>query len=315
MRRKIIRQGHNTFTISLPKKWCDSHNLKEGEEIEIGEKGEVLVLSKEAYRGDESISLDISGLERGAIILLIESLYTYGYNNLKLATKDVKVHDYMHKKDLPVNSVIQNAINRLIGAELVSSSKNNFEIEVLIQDSQEKFDVTLRRLFLLIMSMFESFIEGIKKKDKSKMEAVEMEHINVKKFSNYALRLLNKFGHQEAEKTTFYFAIIKFLSKFDETIKNFAGYTIREGKLDLSEKCIDMIEEISGAFKKYYSIFYKYDLKKMSELHMDRDLFKQRLYVEKYKSLSKDDIFILAGLTQGYDVILELMELRMAIEH
>lgn len=315
MRRKIIRQGHNTLTISLPKKWCDSHSLKEGEEIDIGEKGELLVISKEAYRGDESISLDISGLERGAIMLLIESLYTYGYSSIKLSTKDFKVHDYMHKKELLVSSVIQNAISRLIGAELVISSGSNFEIEVLIQDSQEKFDVTLRRLFLLIISLFESFIAGIRTKDKSKMEAVEAEHINVKKFSNYALRLLNKFGHKDAEKTSFYFAIIKFLSKFDETVKNFAGYTIREGKLDLSEKCADMIEEISSAFKKYYSIFYKYDLKKMSELHMERDLFKQKLYAEKCRSLSKDDIFILAGLTQCYDIILELMELRMAVEH
>jgi phosphate uptake regulator len=315
MRRKVIRQGHNTFTVSLPKKWCDSHNLKEGEEIDIGEKGDLLILSKEAYRGTGEIDIDITGLERGAIMLLIESLYTYGYGNIKLTTKDAKIQDYMHKKEIAVSSVIQNAISRLIGAELVNSSKNSFEIEVLIEDSQEKFDVTLRRLFLLIISMFESFIEGIRKKDKSKMEAVETEHINIKKFSNYALRLLNKFGYLDAEKTTFYFAIIKFLGKFDEIIKNFAGYTIIEGKLDLSEKCADMIEEINEAFKKYYGIFYKYDLRKMSELHKERDLFKQKLYSEKYKYLTKEDVFVLAGLTQCYDIILDLIELRMAIEH
>lgn len=313
MRRKIIKQGYNTLTISLPRRWCKDHSLKGGEEIDISEKGNSLVLSKEAYKGTESVTVDITGLNRSTIILLIQSLYNYGYELINITTKDSKAKYYMYNEEYPISSIINDSINRLVGAEIISSTPSSFKIQIIIDESKEKFDVILRRIFRLIMELFDIFVEGIRKRDKAMIESIEFKHISVKKFANYALRLLNKFGHEEADKTTFYFAIVSFLSKIDEIVKNFAGHTIREGRLDLSKTCSDMIEEISKAFKLYYESFYKYDINKISELQKIRDMFKQRLYVEKYKSLSKDDVFILSGLTQVFDVLLDLSELRIAI--
>jgi len=154
MRRKIIRQGHNTLTVSLPIRWCESHGLKEGEEIDIGEKGECLILSKEAYRGTGEITVDVTGLNRSTIIMLIESLYTYGYDKINIITKDSKAKWHMFDRDFSIQSVIRYAIDMLIGAEVVSSSKNRYEIAVMTEDSREKFDMTLRRVFLLIMILF-----------------------------------------------------------------------------------------------------------------------------------------------------------------
>jgi len=34
MKRKIIKQGHNTLTITLPSKWAHKLNLKAGEEVD-----------------------------------------------------------------------------------------------------------------------------------------------------------------------------------------------------------------------------------------------------------------------------------------
>lgn len=313
MRRRIIKQGHNTLTVSLPRKWCSNHALKEGEEIEVGEKGNCLILSKETYKGTGNVSVDITGLDRSTIILLMQSLYIYGYDLMTITTKDTKAKYYMENKDINISAIINDAVGRLIGAEIISSSLSSYKIQVITDDSKEKFSVVLRRVFRLIIELFDLFIEGIRKKDKTMIEAIEFKHLSARKFANYALRLLNKFGHEEADKTTFYFAIITFLNKICEIIKNFAGHTIREGSLKLSKKCSDMIEEIRNAFNSYYESFYKYDTKQISELHKNRDLFKNRLYIEKYKTFSKDEIFILGAFTQIYDILLDLNELRMAV--
>jgi phosphate uptake regulator len=313
MKRRVIKQGYNTFTISLPKKWCDSHELSGRDEIDVSEKGNCLLLSKEAYKGAEKISVDVTGLNRATIILLVESLYNYGYSLITVTTKDKSAKDTMHHKDISMPSLINICTSRLIGAEIISSSPNLYTIEVITEDSKEKFEVVLRRIFRLIIELFELFVEGIRKRDKAAIESIEFKHITIKRFSNYALRLLNKFGHEEANKTTFYFAIVCFLSKIDEIVKNFAAHTISEGRLDLSKGCSDMIEEVGNAFKLYYSLFYKYDLSQLSKLHEMRDALKNKLYIEKYKSLEKDDVFILSGITQALDALLDLSELRMAI--
>lgn len=315
MRRKIIKQGHNTLTVSLPKRWCESHNLRDGEEIDISEKGSCLIVSRETYKGSGSVNVDITGLDRSTIILLLHSLYTHGFDTIIITTKDSVSRYYMGKKDISISSIIQDGISRLIGVEITSSSQNMYKIEMIADDSREKFDVVLRTIFRLIIELFEMFIDGIRKKEKGIVDSIDLKHINISRFINYALRLLNKFGHDNADKTTYYFAIVSFLCKADEIVKNFVRHTIHEQRLDLSMKCCDMIEEISTAFKEYYDLFYKYDLKKVSELHKKRDLFKQKLYIERYANLSKDDVFILSGMTQIYDVLLDLIKLRMAITH
>jgi len=313
MRRKIIRQGHNTFTVSLPIRWCEGHGLKEGQEIDINEKGECLILSKEAYRGTGEITVDITGLDRSTITILIEGLYTYGYNKINVITRDAKVPHYMFETELPVQFVIHHATNLLIGAEIVSSSKNKYEIAVMTEDSRDKFDITLRRIFLLIMGLYETFLEGIKKKDKAAIAALDLEHDNIMKFINYALRLLNKFGHEDADKTTFYFSIIQFLHKAERFPKNFAWYIITN--LNIGKKACDLAEEAFQGFKDFYDVFYKYDIKKIGEIHKKRDLYRLKMGREIPKNLTKDEIFLVATVSNVYEVVLDLCELKMAIEH
>lgn len=313
MRRKIIRQGHNTFTVSLPIRWCEGHGLKEGQEIDINEKGECLILSKEAYRGTGEISVDVSGLDRSTIIMLIESLYTYGYDKIIVTTKDSKAKWHMFDRDFTVSSVIHYTTNMLIGAEIVSSSKNRFEIAVMTEDSREKFDMTLRRVFLLIMELYDAFLEGVRKKDKNLTDAIDLQHANIMKFVNYALRLLNKFGHEDADKTTFYFSIINYLNRAERIPKNITGYVVNH--LNNSKKACDIIEEIFGEFGDYYGAFYKYDVKKISAITIKRDALKNKIFHEEYKNLGKDDIFVLSCFSNILDEILGLCELRMAIEH
>ena len=313
MRRKIIRQGHNTFTVSLPIRWCENHGLKGGHEIDINEKGECLILSKEAYRGTGEISIDISGLDRSTIIMLIESLYTYGYDKIIVTTKDSKAKWHMFDRDFTISSVIHYTTNMLIGAEIVSSSKNRFEIAVMTEDSREKFDMTLRRVFLLIMELYDTFLEGVRKKDKNLTDAIDLQHANIMKFINYALRLLNKFGHDDADKTTFYFSIINYLHRAERIPKNIAGYVVNH--LNNSKKACDIMEEIFQEFKDYYEAFYKYDVKKISAITIKRDALKNKIFHEEYKNLSKDDIFVLSCFSNILDEILGLCELKMAIEH
>jgi phosphate uptake regulator len=302
--------------MSLPRKWCDRNKLEEGEEIDVIEKGEHLLLSKGVSKGIGKVSVDISGLDRSTIIMLVLSLYQYGYDTIVINTKDSKAKYHLANKEVSIASTVSEAISRLIGAEIISSSKNSYTIEVVTEDAREKFDTVLRRIFRLLIEMFDAFIEGIRNKDKEQLESVAFfQQINIRKFANYALRLLNKFGHKEAENTTFYFAIVKYLNKTSEMIKNFAGFLVVEGSMNnLSDKFCDLMEEINKSVKLYYDSFYKYDIKQISQLHMNRDLFKRKLYRD-YKKLSKDDLFVLGNMMQIFAILLDLSEMRMAIGH
>jgi hypothetical protein len=63
--------------------------------------------------------------------------------------------------------------------------------------------------------------------------------------------------------------------------------------------------------KSYYSCFYRYELRSMSELHRRRDLFKRR--IARLSRLSAEELFLAGGLAQVADIMLDLSELRMAV--
>ena len=47
MKRKIIKQGHNTLTVTLPADWANRMKLGAGDEIDLSEKGNSLSLTTE----------------------------------------------------------------------------------------------------------------------------------------------------------------------------------------------------------------------------------------------------------------------------
>jgi phosphate uptake regulator len=49
MKRKVIKQGHNTLTITLPNKWASRFNLAAGDEIDLNEKDNGLFISTEKH--------------------------------------------------------------------------------------------------------------------------------------------------------------------------------------------------------------------------------------------------------------------------
>ena len=47
MKRRIIKQGHNTLTITLPSKWAKKFNINPGDEVELIEQGKDLKIATE----------------------------------------------------------------------------------------------------------------------------------------------------------------------------------------------------------------------------------------------------------------------------
>lgn len=313
MRRKIIRQGHDTMTLSLPKKWCENHKLKSGDEVEVEEKGINLLISKEAFKGAGSTTVDVTGLDRSTIMLLIQSLYTYGYDSMEIKTSDSKVKWHWGNREIGMPVLINQSINRLIGAELVSSSKASYRIQVIAGELKESFDIVLKRIFLLTQDLFETFMERYRKSDFHIIEQIELQYLQLRRFMNYSLRLLNKFGYEDASKTTFYFGIIKSFSRIVESLKNISGPM--EKPMKVSRKACDIMQEVKEAYDEYYNLFYKYSIDKVSGIVKRRDIFKRKVYYEEFKKLDREDVSLLSSMEQVMDSIIDLSELKMAIEH
>ncbi len=314
MKRKVIKQGHNTLTITLPKVWVNEQSIQAGSEIEVTNHGDHLKISNlQTTRAKETVSSDVSNLDRTSIILLIQAFYRFGYDTINIQTNKIKSVHHRKNCDVTVSYVIHNTINRLIGSELISSTSTSFSIKKITEESKDEFDTVLRRIFLLLKEEMNVFIKGIKNKDSEVLQTIEFHHINIKKFINFCLRLLNKFGHDDDKKSSFYFSLILYLSKIEDFIKNASRY-ITKSKLHLTPKSVEVIKQISQVMDQFYELFYSFDLKKVEAFIKSREDIRIDFFKE-LNQFSKHDLIIIGGLLQIPELILDMAELRIALEN
>jgi phosphate uptake regulator len=60
MRRKIIKQGNNSYTLTLPIKWVKEYNLDGADEVEIIEEEGSLKIVSEQKKIKKEISITIN---------------------------------------------------------------------------------------------------------------------------------------------------------------------------------------------------------------------------------------------------------------
>ena len=182
MKRKVIKQGNGTLTITLPKQWCNKLNLSGGEDIEVTEMENNLVINKFFSKTEQKVSVDVSNLDRSTILMIIQSLYRYGYDIIEIISTDTMVFHHRIGKKINLSKIVYNAANRMVGAEVISTSKKRYVIKRLAEESINEFSTILRRVFLLLNEMIELFVESIEKNDLEGFKSIEFHHSNIKKF-------------------------------------------------------------------------------------------------------------------------------------
>ncbi len=153
MKRRVIKQGNNTLTITLPRKWARQMNLQAGNEIELVEGKEGLIIATTPPQLHKSIYVNVSAIDFIRIKHIISILYKSGYDEIKIA--------YNTKEQL---GVIQEAVNRqLIGMEITELFDKKCVLHLIIKEEQTELENIFRRTFLTLLSFSEGYADLLAK--------------------------------------------------------------------------------------------------------------------------------------------------------
>ncbi|HLD43244.1 MAG TPA: AbrB/MazE/SpoVT family DNA-binding domain-containing protein [Candidatus Nanoarchaeia archaeon] len=313
MKRKIIQVGHSTQLVSLPRKWCLSHNIRKGDEIEVEEKGQQIVVSKERIPEVKKIEIDVSGLDRTSIIIYIRGLYIRGFDEIGIHFSKPSAYHFRTREFVDMRSIIRTEVERLIGVEVLSFKDDFCMLKDLSEPSFKDFEVVLRRIFMLLLDMLETFIEGLKQHKNDKIHTIEDKHGLVTKFASYTLRILNKRGYPpDPEKVTVIYHTIAMLDKVRDTVK----YSAREAAL-LKKKMDDSsITNITLIYKNlhlFYGIFYKYDPNRVTDMYHNRDMYIRRIKDLKEK-IPPAELLILTSMEPILEFLVELTKILLSLQ-
>ena len=336
MRRRVIKQGHNTLTITIPSKWARQFNIKAGDEIDLKEKDNGLFISTEK-RGEKLYAeIDISGLDIPSIWKYFMAVYREGYDEIRVKFNTEERYDSpykfftSHAVDMSYSKktgnytpfeLIQQITNRFIGFEVIEHHKEHCVIKDMADISSKEFDSSLRRVFLLIQQMSEELSEAIKTNNTKILEHTHDIDINVDKFHDFCIRVLNKTGFKDVRKSHLLFSTLYLLEMIGDEFKNLALHIIK----DMDGKRLDNLKQlgemIAEQFNRFYELFYSFSKDKITEMSkrdMEIYFYLPKLYKKKpgkRSQLSDDELEIFNHFRRIGKYVNALVELRIEMEY
>jgi phosphate uptake regulator len=251
MERKLVKHGEFTLMVSLPSKWIKNNKLDKGDKINLEQTGNTLSITSEKISSEKSNkTIEVSGLSP-LINRYLVAQYVKGVDELEIKFKHPKeIVDFQNR-----------VINELLGFEIIRQSQNSVLIKDLTGISNQDIDEVIKRIFFIINSMFEELLIALEKKQT--LSPVIQSDISINKFCNFCLRLLNKKGYKDFEKTSQVYSIVEGLEEIGDTIKYFAKELERNRKIEKNHLVV--IEDLKKSFDLFEDLFFNFSDEKSVE--------------------------------------------------
>lgn len=309
-------------------KWAKRHNLKAGEEIDLQETGNSLLINTSEAHKQKSTVLELKGADVPFIWRSVISAYRagydkitvhfknpdeesknpytgFGYNNLQLLFWKGIVH-------LSPIEAIQALVNRLIGVEIIDQKETHCVIKEMGETSYKEFDNALRRIFLLLLSIASECYEGYAKNHKEPLRSINLIDTNIDRFEDFCLRVLNKRGYKENEKTPVMYTIIFLLELIGDEYKKLALHFL-DLKTKPNQRMIREFEIQNKQLRRLYETFYNFSDKKVAEIYVE-DGKGDKYLNDHYAKFSDQEKEIIHHFKKIGIYLLSLTELRIDLE-
>lgn len=332
MRRKVIKQGHNTLTLTLPSEWVKKLNIQPGDEIDLTESQGGLIINGKQHNGHKKTIIDINGLSVPMIWRFFQSVYREGYDEIKIIYNPHEDYESAYnfytsqfafkrmgeKPDAKKTGLemLEGLINRFIGMEIIDNGSNYCTVKEMGELTSKEFDNSLRRIFLLIQELFDktlSLIEENKIGDIKVCKIIHAMDINIDRFIDYCCRINNKINDSSFQKNKpVLFATLFILELLGDEFK-YIGTHLAKTKKPVKE-VLPFAQSVKEHFDMYYRLFYKFD--KQATIEFGENDF--RIYNEHFnwkESENSELRSIRRHFMQLSKLIFCLTELRIEMEY
>lgn len=173
--RKLQRVGRSTITVSLPNRWIKENGIKPGDIVFIipEKDGALRIIPRERFHQEEVeeeyvINADTC-MDPGLLERLIVGAYLLGKSIIRIISAKRIEKDHM--------DVIRRIVRKLVGLGILEETENNVLLHCSLDLTKFKFDMLIRRLALLVLTVFSEAMQALlKNDDKLAQEAIEREN-------------------------------------------------------------------------------------------------------------------------------------------
>ncbi len=283
MKRKVVSQGPSSMMVSLPIKWVKEFGISKGDEVDISEQGQNLVVSSEKKKVGGKVVISLESDDQFYVYRHIQSAYVNGYDEIGFRYSSSKI----------ANGVQEAITKFLVGFELISQDKDGCIIKSISSEKEEEFDVVLKRVFQGILQMDELFYNFLKKGED--MDLI----INLERINNRQVLYLQRVVNRGKVGSEFLYAILMLLEKLANEYKFIIYNKAHEGKI--GSKVLKHYTRLHKQIENVYDVFVNYDSKKVSKIVLED------IRTEEFKVLFKENAYLTYSFMKIVDLLRSLL--------
>lgn len=300
VKRKVNRVGTSTLTVSLPSKWAKMYGVKPGDEIELVEDNEKLLISPQAI-----ILLPKKAtihLKKGQPFMrrFLNIKYRDGYDEIEVTSED------------PLDQErVKVALSEVLGFELVENQPKRIVAKNIATPNESELDNIFRRLFLLDMSMAKSALEDIKTGEYTHAKEIAELEGTTNKFFLFCQRVLVKkdLGSRLATMETY--RSVGELEQIGDHLKHIC-ITLSDEKTKLSKPVVIAFEHVTKLLENLFTAYYKPELDRLIGIKNERTAVFEEIYSLLHRKGMSGPELEIASLMLGIAVCVKCMEIEIS---
>jgi len=258
MKRKLVKQGGNSYTITLPKEWIDYNNLTNKSEIDVQQEDNNLIISTLIKQKSKPINYHINSDQESLTRLILWNIYMKGYDRIDLSFENKK-----QKKD--ILNIVE---NQLLGMVITKEEKLKLEIENITEPDGAKEEVLLRRIFFIIENSLECLNEDLKNNKLSHYQTIKKNVNTISLYDNFCRRSSLKYKNEQ--NTPFYWLLYNFLLLLHQSIHHLYNELnkLNEKEITNNKYFYGTSTDFYMNFKKLTHAFFKKDINQIKSTNI-----------------------------------------------
>jgi hypothetical protein len=290
MKRKVIKQGNGTLTITLPKQWTKEANVKSGIYVDLFPKGKELRIVSSIDRYESCVSVDLKDITNPKVIRsILISLHKTGYD----------IFEIFYDTPAKLNMIQKQVQELYTGFAIMEQSPTRVVFRALTVDLDKELEPSLKRAFHVTFALADSIEEMMEKKSFNNiLELLTFEKSN-NQFTNFCERALAKGNFPATDKICFKYVIIWNIEKVCDCLADLCIYIDSNKLISISPALVKLYKSINRLAKDYYDLIYKFNFKSYEDVVIR--IQKLGLELSRYRVRKNEEV----GLIHSFENILD----------
>ena len=182
--RKLQRIGGNTLYVSLPKRWTNRMQLKQGHKVTLVPQldDSMYIYPTAKQEKSREIVLEINAKDsRQSLKREIKAAYVDGFDTIKLKAKERLTEEQQ--------DIIREIVDHLFGLELIEVTGDTMTIQCLLKQDLP-IEKTIQRIHNVILSIFSETVSALREQDINLAKGLTRRMHDIKRLSLVTNRLL-----------------------------------------------------------------------------------------------------------------------------